>query len=124
MKFYISGRTAKVEEIKAMSKALEQRGHFVSFDWMSEDTDIPRPYETSLVENIAKKEIAGIRAADIFIIIGDEAGTGMYVELGIALATKKLVYSIGDFNDITVFHHLPNVKRLASFEDVLADLEK
>ena len=124
MKFYISGRTAKISEIKEMTEVLTTMGHVVSHDWTEDrDVDLPRPYEENKASQIASKEVRGISDADIFIIIGDSAGTGMYVELGVALATNTKVYSIGAYNDITVFHFLPNVTRFNTFSEVLEDLE-
>jgi nucleoside 2-deoxyribosyltransferase len=86
------------------------------------DADLKRPYDLNLACSIAEKDLWGVKDADVLIIIGDQAGTGMYVELGIALATNTRVYSIGDYNDITVFHFLAQVSRLDSFEEVLEDL--
>jgi len=124
MKFYIAARTAKAVEVRKMRKILEEKGHRVSYDWTLEDVDIPRPYGNHVdkVVPLAEKTLEGAKNADIFIIIGDSAGTGMYVELGAALAAGKKVYAIEDHNDKTVFHFHPLVTRLNTFEDVLKEL--
>jgi nucleoside 2-deoxyribosyltransferase len=122
MKFYIAGRTSRVPEIQAMTKRLLDLGHEVAHDWTNASVSLKRPYEAKVAAQIAGMDFDGVKSADILIILGDQSGTGMYVELGIALATNTVVYSIGDYNDVTVFHFLPNVKRVETFEDVLIDL--
>jgi nucleoside 2-deoxyribosyltransferase len=122
MKFYIAGRTSKTEDIKEMISLLTKFGHEVTHDWTLTDAQFQRPYPIDIAEQVADKDMRGIVDADIFIILGDKSGTGMYVELGIALATNTKVYSIGENNDVTVFHFLPNVKRMYTFSEVLDDL--
>ena len=123
MKFYIAGRTKAVPEIQRMTKTLVDLGHTVAHDWTQLDSDMKRPYPVDKARQIAQADLDGVNNADVFIIIGDESGTGMYVELGIALAKAARVYAIGTNNDATVFHFLPTVKRFETFEEVLKDLE-
>ena len=122
MKFYISARTAKVKEVKEMTSTLVDMGHEVTFDWTLEDAAVRRPYDPEWALLVAEKEKTGISKSDFFIILGDSSGTGMYVELGIALANNCTVYAIGENNDATVFHYLKNVKRFNSFSDVVKNL--
>ena len=123
MKFYIAGRTKAVPEIRRMTKILVDLGHEVSHDWTQLDCDMARPYPAAKACQIAQDDLSGVKNADVFIIVSDEAGTGMYVELGVALAQGATVYALGEYNDITVFHYLPTVKRFKTFEDVLNDLK-
>lgn len=107
-----------------MIKTLETLGHS-AYDWTSlPEAIIERPYQEEAAQKLAEAESAAIATSDAFVIIGDHSGTGMYVELGIALATGAKIYSIGINNDATVFHFLPSVIRLNTFEEVLADLGK
>lgn len=123
MKFYIAGRTSQAKNIKQMMEIILEKGHQISFDWTS-TADIKRPYSEHVteVETMSIGEIEGIKQADIFIIIGDESGTGMYVEMGVAIASGTKIYAIGAYNDVTVFHFHPNVIRKDSFAEVLLDL--
>lgn len=126
MKFYVAGRTARINEIKAIIDELLSLGHEITHDWtISDDADLGRPYIDHLtkVSEFAQKDIEGAYQADVFIILGDQSGTGMYVELGAALAGGAKVYAVGDYNDMTVFHFHPQVKRLDTFADVLVDLK-
>jgi nucleoside 2-deoxyribosyltransferase len=120
MKFYIASRTARADDIKEMRDMLQTLNHEV-YDWTM-FASIKRPYIESEVAPIAQAELAAVKKADVFILLGDEGGTGMYVELGYALSTSAKIYCIGNNNDVTVFQYLPEVTRVDSFEDVLADL--
>lgn len=121
MKFYIASRTARAEDVLEIKAILLKLGHEV-YDWTM-FAAIKRPYSESEVSPIAAEELQAIKDSDIFILLGDEGGTGMYVELGYALATESKIYCVGEHNDVTVFQYLPQVKRVESFEEVLKDLE-
>lgn len=127
MKFYIAGRTSQIKTIQKMVATLTDLGHEITYDWTrTEDPDLKRPYNEHLekVSFFAEKDINGAKNAEIFIIIGDASGTGMYVELGVALASGAKVYAIGEYNDVTIFHFHPQVTRYNTFEEVLDDLLK
>ena len=121
MKFYIASRTARANDILKIRDRLTELGHEV-YDWTTFAT-IQRPYIESEVAPIAAEELDAIKKADVFVLLGDEGGTGMYVELGFALATNTKIYSVGNHNEVTVFQYLPSVTRLESFEEVLIDLD-
>ena len=122
MKFYIASRTARAKDIQNIRASLLKLGHEVE-DWTLFPT-IKRSYIESEVAPIAEKELQAIKDADILILLGDEGGTGMYVELGYALANNTKIYCVGNHNNLTVFQYLPQVTRVESFEDVLKDLTK
>lgn len=100
--------------------SLEELGHEV-YDWTM-FASIKRPYRENQVAPIALAELQAIENADVFILLGDEGGTGMYVELGYALAKGSKVYCVGNHNNETVFQYIPQVIRVESFEDVLKDV--
>ncbi|MEY3784443.1 MAG: hypothetical protein RLZZ230_765 [Candidatus Parcubacteria bacterium] len=125
MKFYIAGRTSRILEIRDIVTKIKYLGHEITHDWTAmEDADLPRPYHVHIdkVQAFAQKDINGAKSADVFVILGDQSGTGMYVELGAALAFGVKVYAVGEYNDMTVFHFHPNVTRLSTFDDVLKDM--
>ncbi len=67
----------------------------------------------------------GSRRCDIFILITDESGAGMYTELGAALTSKRTkIYVIGNYLDRSVFFFHPKVKRFETINEVLEDLDK
>ena len=120
MKFYIASRTARATEVQRFRAALEELGHEV-YDWTM-FASIKRPYEETEVAPIALAELQAIENVDVFILLGDEGGTGMYVELGYALATGAKVYCVGNHNDVTVFQYIPQVIRVQSFDDLVKEV--
>lgn len=130
MKFYIAARLAKADTVKEIYQHIQDLGHEIAFDWMH-TTDIHRPYAENArkVCEFADAEAKGILETDVFIILSDPGGTGMYVELGIAIAkyyfTKgksPRIYAIGEHQDVTAFHMLSCIRKKDTFEDVLKDL--
>jgi len=104
-------------QVKEMISLLEGRGHECTHDCTAmKDAERGRPYKDHIekVRKFAEKDVMGARDAYVFIILGDESGTGMYVEMGAALSNNVKVYAIGEYNDVTVFH--PHVSRLDTFE--------
>ena len=127
MKFYIASRFANKDRVLEMAGKLEELGHSWSFNWTRHQSIKPYSENKELAEQFGVDDFEGVLDADIFIILGDEAGSGMYVELGAAMASNALkggvkIYSIGEYNERTPFHFHPMVKRLESFEEVLEDL--
>lgn len=124
MKFYIAARTARADDIREIKAMLASHGHELSYDWTESDLLQTRPYPVEFAAPEAERELNGVATADVFVILGDEGGTGMYVELGYALAQSIPIYSVGNHNDKTLFQFLPKVKRVDTFADILADLSK
>lgn len=122
MKFYVAGRTNRIAEIKELISQLEGLGHECTHDWTRVDNaDLQRPYHNhiEIVQTFAVADIHGAVASECFIIFADKEGTGMYVEMGAALASGAKVYAIGKYNDQTVFHFHPLVSRVDSAQALL-----
>ena len=123
MKFYVASRTKRTPEVKALIATLTERGHSVTHDWTTFEFELNRPYPADTARLCAEKDLAGIKEAEVFILLCDEGISGMYVELGYALATNTHIYSVGKDNGHTVFQYLSDVKRVETVEEVLEDLE-
>lgn len=127
MKFYISSRVKDKNKAQEITKDLKEQGHEITLDWTHFDSLKPYDeYEDKSKEH-AVSFVKAIEEADVFILISNEAGTGMYTELGIALkqyldSDKPKLYIIGDYLSRSVFFFHPSVKRVDNFEDVLEDL--
>ncbi len=103
-----------------MIKELNKRDHKMTFDWTKADY-FDRPYTKHLADaaQLATTEIEAIAEAEFFIIVGDPGGTGMYVEMGAALANNVPIYAIGHHSDETIFHFHSSVTRLGDFSALL-----
>lgn len=128
MKFYISSRYSKKEEVRRIYDTLRQKGHEGIGDWI-EEKDI-KPYEKNikLTKKRAIKNTEGIRNSDVFILITDEAGTDMYAELGIAISSqldngKPIIYIIGDYQSRSSFFFHPLINKRKTIEEILRELE-
>lgn len=81
------------------------------------------------VTAIAVRDLDGILEAEVFILLaGVPEGRAKYAELGASIMSavqtgKPRIYVLGDGPVHSVFFFHPTVKRVASLDDVLADIE-
>lgn len=98
-------------------------------DWT---THIPiKPYHehADLAQTYSIEDVNAVKGCEVFCLLSDEAGTGMYVELGVAILSNMLrakpgVYVIGEQNTRAMFYFHPAVKKRESIEDVIAEVER
>ncbi len=133
MKFFISGQIDDVEDVRGAMNAVKNAGHSITHDWTETDAFLGG-VEQKLANRTesgkrAKKDIDGVLAADVYVLISDNVavGKGMYVELGAAIAAyektgKPKVYVVGKLNHLSVFYLHPSVVRKDSIADVIATL--
>lgn len=127
MKFYIATRFNRRNEVGEIHKILLDKGYKFLSTWDEEDKI--KPYDKHL-RKARKRAVKCINAAkncDVFILLSDEEGTGMYVELGTAIMSNLLkgkpkIYIIGNYLNRSMFFFHPIVKRKKSIEDVLKDI--
>ena len=128
MKFYIASRLENHTQVQRLAKRLSALGWKHTYDWTMHVSAKVMDVET--LKSIAQKELAGVKNADIIILLTPQ-GRGTHVELGIASALGKTVY-IQHANDeyfkcdnnTSVFYWLPNVKHfIGSIEDLAEELQ-
>ena len=116
MKIYLAHNYAA----KAMLRSqivpwLEQRGHFVTSNWIKQAN--PKTETEGAIECFAD-----VDAADTVIFFayqhGDSPGKGKYAELGYAIAKGKRVICIGRAGSNCVFLHHPSVEHIESLEEI------
>ena len=127
MKFYIAARFDKRDEVKKLQNVLAEMGHEIVGDWTDHKPIKPYSENHDIARDYASDDINGVKNADSFIILSDEAGTGMYVELGAAIAANALkgkpkIYAVGEHNSRSMFYFHPAVKRLSSVEDFFVEI--
>src|SRR3989338_6338937 len=86
-----------------------------------------KPYnENSNQSSLVAKEISvALKDVDIFVLITDEAGTDMFIELGIVIGrwldnNKTKIYAVGKFNDRSLMHFHPAIKRVDKLSNVFS----
>lgn len=124
MKFYIASRVGRKEEVLKYYKKIKAKKHSVAYDWTGYGSI--KPYseneETTVIE-IAGAATEGVRDCDVFVLLTDAAGTGMYTELGIAINNylnfgKPEIFIIGDhLNRSPFYFHVVNGCK--TFDEVL-----
>ena len=126
MKFYIASRVKNKELVKSIHQKLIDSGHTVLSTWVYGKNY--SPYENHIEESkiLAKECLEDINECDVFILISDESGSGMYTELGVALSksfeNKIKIYIVGDYINQSVFFFYPGVKRFKTIDEVFEDL--
>jgi nucleoside 2-deoxyribosyltransferase len=90
MKFYVTGRSSNITEVERIIALLSERGYEVTFDRPA--LPMVKPYEENQAKaaNFAKDAIQGIIDADVYILLAHHDGTGVFTELGAALALNQL----------------------------------
>lgn len=84
-----------------------------------------KPYEEN--KNICLKNSYNISNAiknsDVFVMISDNEGTDMFMELGLAVGNhmeknSPRVYVVGKYNNRSLMHFHPSIDRVSSIENV------
>ncbi len=126
MKFYIASRFARIPDVRKITETIEGMGHDVSFDWTQHKSLVPYKNNSVLAKEYAIVDVKGVLDCDVFILLTDIAGTGMYVEFGIALALNiktgsPKIFVVGNHDNCSFYYH-PNVVLKNTVEEVLEEL--
>lgn len=130
---YVAGASSeRNERAKPVIAVLRAVGFHITHDWtVSVDMNCggnnqPKPTITEdVLRQCAIDDFRGVEAADIFVLLAPQnASTGAWVELGIALAMAsacKAVYISGKV-DRCIFALMPGCQRFETDEDLLKAL--
>lgn len=128
MKFYIASSSKFIDDVKWIAKKLEKAGHTCTREWwktyvkdkkeFESCTDIEF-YQNPLIKLIEKLDFQAIDNADIVIIFNQNAKplTGALIELGYAVAKKKIVITMGEMKRSAMIAsciHVHNSEQLLS----------
>jgi hypothetical protein len=127
MKFYIAARWDKRGKVKELYKSLEEKGHEITTDWTEHESIKPYDVNADKSRQHSLEDINGVITSDVFIIISSEAGTGMYAELGAAIAQnlstgKPRIYVVGEHPDRSMFYYHPSAEIRNTVEEVFEEL--
>lgn len=147
LKAYVAGRISRQAEVKTILAVLRAAGVGITRDWIAASellTASPIANEAEATQfrkrNYAvldprfhieaERDLEAVLDADIFIILTDEQGSSLYVEMGAAFAGQKirnkpqLIYAIGPHFDRMVFYRHRSVIRVQTTEEIIEDLKK
>jgi hypothetical protein len=120
MNRYFASRIKHKELWCQLSDQLNDQWHHVVSSWIRQWS--LKPYHEHLEQcaQIASQALQEIQKADIFVLMSDEGGTDMFVELGIALASPWLqqIYIVGEHNQRSLMHFHPNIQRVSSLQEI------
>lgn len=85
MKIYIAARFNQKQKVRNLRKLMIKKECEIIGDWTSHKQIKPYYKNQELAQQYSIEAIDAIRDSDVFIILSDKAGTGMYVELGTAI---------------------------------------
>ena len=120
MKVYLAAMYSLRETTaRDYAQILVDMGHEVTSRWLVED----EPPGSETVSAI--KDLSDVHRADALVLITNPFGTkytggGRHVEMGYALALRRHVVCVGDFE--TIFQHLPQVPVFDTIEKAAAYL--
>ena len=132
MTIYIAASFALKEHVAELYALCEKRGYTVSHDWTQHTatTTADRLDDPSQAVEYAIADVDGVRNADVFVMLADgPAGTGRYIELGVAIQSHlergtPQIFIVGEANADSIFYFHPSVQRVDTMEDVFAQLTR
>lgn len=128
MKIYVAGKTHDIRTVRTVQKLAVNLGHEITHDWTKavEENGGPaneRGVPVQAQAQYAQGDAAGVYRADLVIVCGHPNLCGTLIEMGMALAWGKLVWTVGRFERESVFFHMPPVTRVAHISDLPMMLE-
>jgi hypothetical protein len=127
VKIYIATRFNRKKEVQKLIKLLKGKDHQIVADWTNHPPIKPYQESQNLSEEFSVLAVNGIKNSDIFILLSDQGGTGMYAELGLAIGNyiqsgKPKIFVVGDYNSRSMFFYHPSVTRLSNIKQLIAKL--
>jgi len=122
LKVYLAAPWTHRDFAPAWAKAFTDAGHTITLPWW-EHPETDKPEE---LQNCAIDDFTAVVRADVLVLFntqlrGSET-SGKAVETGIALAHIKPIILIGERTN--VFHHMPNVYKVATITEALELLDE
>lgn len=119
MRVYVAAAFGQLSAARKAADRIREEGHEVTADWLY--LEHPAPTQEEKTE-WALKDLRDVDRSDAVVLLSLPDGVeitsgGRYVELGYAIARRKIVVVVG--KQETVFHWLPQVNRSSSIDDAL-----
>lgn len=127
-KIYIAARFKKKDIVGNIADKLCEQGHKITSTWTNDPSIQPYEKNAFLARKYALRDVKAIKDSDVFILISDKSGTGMYTELGEAIFSyvyfhKPEIYIVGKYNSGSIQFFLPFVKMVKSIKEVVNQIK-
>jgi len=125
MKWYFASRMRHKESIDKIVNFLKSQNHEIVYEWSKLGSLKPYNENSDKASSVANEISLSLKDVDIFVLITDEAGTDMFIELGIVIGrwldnNKTKIYAVGKFNDRSLMHFHPAIKRVDKLSDIFS----
>jgi len=122
MRIYLAAPWSHKMAARMAAEVLVSAGHSITTRWW-EHAELPLDDHAGLQKQ-ALDDLDGINTCDAFVLLELERSEGKSVEMGWALRSGKpvIVFLPKRGGETNVFQHLITVRRVYSFESVLAEL--
>lgn len=124
MKVYIAGRFQRYPEFRGYAKELVGAGYECTSSWLNSVGEIIYASNPKVAAVRAGMDLADIKRSDVVVMFSDSGPKqhgGRHVETGYAIALGIPVVVVGRVENI--FHNLPCVNNVASWEDASKFIE-
>ena len=123
MKWYFASRMRHKNKISEINEFLKGKNQEIAFEWSSLDSLKPYSENSEKASLIAENISLSLKKTDVFVLISDKEGTDMFIELGIIIGdwlenSRSRIYVVGKFNNRSLMHFHPSIKRVDSLIDV------
>lgn len=124
MKFYLTARFERKNEVAGFAEDLARLGHEVTSRWITVEIDPGTNLSDPIWPELAKQDVDDIRRADAMICLTETSGGGgaRHAEFGLGLGLGKQIYIVGNVEHL--FHTLPQLKVYPVWEALLRALEE
>lgn len=123
MKIYIAGKFEAREEIRGLMNIVEANGHTITHDWTKETLEGKTPEEHSpYLQKCALQDFDGVYDAETLILIPNKDGSGMFTEMGVAIALFMPIFVVGfdpAIHKANIFYNLPHIAKVDTIEQVI-----
>lgn len=124
---YIASRFDRKQEVVELCKRFKKLGYEISVDWTVHEPI--KPYEDNIAHarQYSIEDMRGIIGCDLFVLLTDKEGTGIYAELGAAIFSnlehgKPKIYVVGDYLSNCMFYFHPSVNRRKTIDEVIKEI--
>ena len=117
MKWYLAGRTRHIKNLRLVGDALRNKEEEVVSNWFYGEKFDDYESQLPLIQDLAVTIIHEVQESDIFVLISDEKGTDMFLELGVALGksiSKEIkIYIVGKHSKRSIMSLHPKCEHVA-----------
>lgn len=112
MKFFVTGRSSRIAEVEMAFERIVKMGHEITLNWTVFPMIKPYADNPKKAGEFAQAQISGIIEAEVYILFAHEDGTGVFTELGTALAIAQMfgklrIFAIASDIPEAMFHYHP-----------------